>query len=88
MNVSPNIAEVAKLVSEPSRAAILTALLDDRFYTASELAGFAGVNSKPQAFILRNWRMRTWSSVRSKEGTIITVLKMRKPPGRWKAFFW
>ncbi|MCZ0068629.1 winged helix-turn-helix domain-containing protein [Bacillus sonorensis] len=52
MNVSPNIAEVAKLVSEPSRAAILTALLDDRFYTASELAGFAGVKQQTASFHL------------------------------------
>lgn len=46
MNVNPNIAEVAKLVTDPSRAAILTALLDDRFYTATELAGYAGIKQR------------------------------------------
>lgn len=46
MNANPNVAIVASLVSEPSRAAILTALLDGRFHPASELAYMAGI--KPQ----------------------------------------
>ncbi|KAA6450755.1 ArsR/SmtB family transcription factor [Bacillus swezeyi] len=52
MNANPNIAEVAKLVSDPSRAAILTALLDDRFYTATELAGCAGIKQQTASFHL------------------------------------
>ncbi len=52
MNVNPNIAEVAKLVTDPSRAAILTALLDDRFYTATELAGYAGIKQQTASFHL------------------------------------
>ncbi|GIN76174.1 winged helix-turn-helix domain-containing protein [Bacillus paralicheniformis] len=52
MTVNPNIAEVAKLVTDPSRAAILTALLDDRFYTATELAGYAGIKQQTASFHL------------------------------------
>lgn len=42
--VSPNkIAEVAAVVGEPARAAMLTVLMDGRALTASELASVAGV---------------------------------------------
>lgn len=53
MNVNPNIAEVAKLVTDPSRAAILTALLDDRYYTATEpgrICGNQAADSKLSPF--------------------------------------
>ncbi|WP_152654982.1 helix-turn-helix transcriptional regulator [Oceanobacillus sp. CFH 90083] len=43
MNPNPNIAEVAALLSEPSRAIILTTLLDGRFHTAGELARMAAI---------------------------------------------
>ncbi|MBS4172339.1 helix-turn-helix transcriptional regulator [Bacillus sp. FJAT-49736] len=52
MNTNPNIAKVASLVSEPSRAAILTTLLDDRFHTASELAYQAGIKQQTASFHL------------------------------------
>jgi DNA-binding transcriptional ArsR family regulator len=38
MNAEPNIAEVAALIGDPARANILTALMDGRSLTASELA--------------------------------------------------
>src|SRR5277367_1029984 len=38
-----NIAEVAALVGDPGRATMLTALLDGRALTASELAHLAGI---------------------------------------------
>lgn len=38
MSISPNVAEVAALLGETSRAIILTSLMDGRFHTASELA--------------------------------------------------
>ena len=38
MNTAPLIAEIAALVSDPARATMLTALLDGRALTASELA--------------------------------------------------
>ena len=38
MNTGPLIAEIAALVSDPARATMLTALLDGRALTASELA--------------------------------------------------
>lgn len=42
--VSPNrIAEVAAVVGEPARAAMLSVLMDGRALTAAELAGVAGV---------------------------------------------
>jgi len=49
---SPNISKVASLVSESSRAAILTTLLDDRFHTASELAYQAGIKQQTASFHL------------------------------------
>lgn len=44
MRVEPNIAPVAALFGEPSRAAILTVLLEGRALPAGELAGVAGMN--------------------------------------------
>jgi DNA-binding transcriptional ArsR family regulator len=43
MNDSPRIASVAALIGDPGRANMLTALMDGRALTASELAGAAGV---------------------------------------------
>jgi DNA-binding transcriptional ArsR family regulator len=43
MNLNPNISKVASLIAEPSRAAILTGLLDGRTLLASELARIARV---------------------------------------------
>jgi DNA-binding transcriptional ArsR family regulator len=48
MKDGPDIARVAGLIGEPARAEMLTALLDGRALTASELAGTAGV-SRPTA---------------------------------------
>jgi len=44
MKEDPRLAEIAALVGDPARANILTALLDGRALTASELAYFAGVS--------------------------------------------
>ncbi|WDM22542.1 ArsR/SmtB family transcription factor [Paenibacillus polymyxa] len=52
MSTKSNVAMIASLVSEPSRAAILTALLDGRFHTASELAHMAGVKPQTASFHL------------------------------------
>jgi DNA-binding transcriptional ArsR family regulator len=43
MNVGPQIASIAALIGDPGRANMLTALMDGRALTASELAGAAGV---------------------------------------------
>jgi DNA-binding transcriptional ArsR family regulator len=43
MNTGPLIAEIAGLVGEPARAAMLSALLDGRAFTATELAYAARV---------------------------------------------
>ncbi|AZH27811.1 MULTISPECIES: winged helix-turn-helix domain-containing protein [unclassified Paenibacillus] len=52
MSTNSNVAMIASLVSEPSRAAILTALLDGRFHTASELAHMAGIKPQTASFHL------------------------------------
>lgn len=65
MNANPNVAIVASLVSDASRAAILTVLLDGRFHPASELAYMAGI--KPQTASFHLGKMV--------EATIITVEK-------------
>ncbi|PPQ47109.1 transcriptional regulator [Paenibacillus peoriae] len=52
MSTKSNVAMIASLVSEPSRAAILTALLDGRFHTASELAHMVGIKPQTASFHL------------------------------------
>ncbi|WP_088069057.1 ArsR/SmtB family transcription factor [Gottfriedia luciferensis] len=52
MNANPNVAVVATIVSETSRAAILTVLLDGRFHPASELAYMAGIKPQTASFHL------------------------------------
>ncbi|KPD10048.1 ArsR family transcriptional regulator [Aneurinibacillus migulanus] len=52
MNTNPNVGIVAALVSEASRAAILTVLLDGRFHPASELAYMAGITPQTASFHL------------------------------------
>ncbi|MBM7583669.1 DNA-binding transcriptional ArsR family regulator [Bacillus pakistanensis] len=52
MNANPNVAKVASLVSETSRATILTVLLDGRFHTASELSYMAGIKPQTASFHL------------------------------------
>ena len=43
MKDGPNIAGIAALIGDPARANMLTALMDGRALTVSELAGAAGV---------------------------------------------
>jgi DNA-binding transcriptional ArsR family regulator len=52
MSISPNVAEVAALLGETSRATILTSLLDGRFHTASELAYMAAIKPQTASFHL------------------------------------
>lgn len=94
MNVTPNIAEAAKLITDPSRAAMLTALLDDRFYTASELAGFAGVKQQTASFHLakladadmvvsqKQGRHRYYRLKHSETARILETLLLAAPPGK------
>lgn len=46
MHDGPRIARVAALIGDPARAEMLTALMDDRALTATELAGIAGVTKQ------------------------------------------
>lgn len=52
MNANSNIAQVASLVSDASRAAILTVLLDGRYHPASELAYMANIKPQTASFHL------------------------------------
>ncbi|MGM9988047.1 MAG: ArsR/SmtB family transcription factor [Bacillaceae bacterium] len=52
MSINPNVAEVASLLSETSRATILTCLMDGRFHTASELAFIAAGTPQTASFHL------------------------------------
>lgn len=51
-NPNPLLAESVSLLTEPSRAAILTAMLDGRFHTTSELAYMAGIKQQTTSFHL------------------------------------
>ncbi|GAA0339130.1 winged helix-turn-helix domain-containing protein [Bacillus carboniphilus] len=51
--MNPNMASIAALISDPSRAAILTSLLDGRFHPASSLAYIAGIKPQTASFHLR-----------------------------------
>ena len=52
MQANSNVAIIAALVSEASRAAILTVLLDGRFHSASELAQMAKIKPQTASFHL------------------------------------
>ncbi|MFU2033135.1 ArsR/SmtB family transcription factor [Bacillus wiedmannii] len=52
MSINPNVAEVAFLLGEKSRAAILISLMDGRFHTASELAYMAAIKPQTASFHL------------------------------------
>ncbi|EFU40695.1 putative transcriptional regulator, ArsR family protein [Paenibacillus vortex V453] len=52
MNPNPNISQIASLVSDASRAAILTALLDGRYHPAGELAHMANIKPQTASFHL------------------------------------
>lgn len=52
MDANPNVAKVAILVSEASRATILTVLLDGRLHPASELAYMARIKPQTASFHL------------------------------------
>ena len=51
MRIEANIAPVAALFAEPSRAAIMSVLLDGRALPAGELANLAGVSRPPRVRI-------------------------------------
>ncbi|MBO8156955.1 MAG: helix-turn-helix transcriptional regulator [Bacillaceae bacterium] len=53
MGVNPNVSSIASLISEPSRAAILLALLDGTYRPASELAYMAGITPQTASFHLK-----------------------------------
>ncbi|TEA45667.1 transcriptional regulator [Bacillus sp. BH2] len=52
MSINPNVAEVAFLLGEKSRAAILISLMDGRLHTASELAYMAAIKPQTASFHL------------------------------------
>ncbi len=52
MGINPNMAEVAALLGERSRATILASMMDGRFHTASELAYMAAIKPQTASFHL------------------------------------
>ncbi|MGY4796185.1 ArsR/SmtB family transcription factor [Lysinibacillus fusiformis] len=52
MGINPNMAEVAALLGETSRATILASMMDGRFHTASELAYMAAIKPQTASFHL------------------------------------
>ncbi|MFJ7732856.1 ArsR/SmtB family transcription factor [Lysinibacillus sp. NPDC097231] len=52
MSINPNIAEIASLLGETSRATMLASLMDGRFHTASELAYMAAIKPQTASFHL------------------------------------
>ncbi|MNO21212.1 Helix-turn-helix domain protein [compost metagenome] len=52
MQANPAVAQVASLISEPSRASILTALMDGGLHPATELASAAGIKPQTASFHL------------------------------------
>jgi DNA-binding transcriptional ArsR family regulator len=53
MNIDPDIARLAALVTEPARAAMMTHLLDGRSWTATELARVAGIRAPAASMHLK-----------------------------------
>lgn len=52
MGINPNMAEIAALLGERSRATILASMMDGRFHTASELAYMAAIKPQTASFHL------------------------------------
>ncbi|MDM5233956.1 ArsR/SmtB family transcription factor [Lysinibacillus pakistanensis] len=52
MGINPNIAEIASLLGETSRATMLASMMDGRFHTASELAYMAAIKPQTASFHL------------------------------------
>ena len=50
MKAGPVAAHPAAMISDPSRAAMLTAMMDGRFHPASELAYMAGVTPQTASY--------------------------------------
>ena len=52
MGINPNIAEIASLLGQTSRATMLASMMDGRFHTASELAYMAAIKPQTASFHL------------------------------------
>lgn len=93
MSINPDIATVASLLGESSRAAMLTGLMDGRFHTAGELANMAAVTAQTASFHLsklvqggwiiaeRHGRYRYYQlASREVAQTLETLLTLSPPP--------
>ncbi|KOP78521.1 ArsR family transcriptional regulator [Lysinibacillus sp. FJAT-14745] len=52
MGINPNMAEIASLLGETSRATMLASMMDGRFHTASELAYMVAIKPQTASFHL------------------------------------
>jgi len=75
--IQPSLAEIAALVGNPARANMLTALLDGRALSASELAYAGGVAPQTASEHLAKLNEAGSSPWQSKAGTPITGLPRR-----------
>ncbi|HET7628026.1 MAG TPA: metalloregulator ArsR/SmtB family transcription factor [Bacillales bacterium] len=93
MQTDGNLAEAASLFADPSRGAMLTALLDGRFHTASELAYMAGIKQQTASYHLaklaggglikteQHGRHRYYTLASPEVAEVLeTVLSIAKPP--------
>lgn len=97
MGENPNIAKLVTLLGEPSRAIILTSLMDGRFYTASELAYLAGIQPQTASFHLakmmdaqlikveRHGRHRYYQLISHEVAETIETLHSISPPPEIKS---
>jgi hypothetical protein len=76
-DIQPSLAEIAALVGNPARANMLTALLDGRALSASELAMPGASRRRPRAGISPSSMKAGSSPWQSKAGTPITGLPRR-----------
>jgi len=76
-DIQPSLAEIAALVGNPARANMLTALLDGRALSASELAYAGGVAPQTASEHLAKLKVASWFW-QSRAGMPITGL-----PGSW-----
>ncbi|GGF69649.1 putative HTH-type transcriptional regulator YdfF [Paenibacillus albidus] len=98
MQAQTAVAKVASLVSEPSRASMLTALMDGRHHPAGDLAYMAGVKPQTASFHLQKMaeagvvsmhkqgRHRYYSIASPEIAQVLELLLTISPPMEIKSF--
>lgn len=76
-------AVIASLISDPSRSAILTAMLDGRYHAAGELARMAGIQPQTASFHLAKLTEAGLIAVEKQGRHRYYGIANRKSPGSW-----